>query len=117
MLCGRFDEVAKLYRLIKKDAISILVPYGPMKHEFDTLAEEAGKRGLTAEWIRRAAPLTVSLYRPREDAPVWERLEQVRVTRHAESDDWFIYRQPPGVQDYDEVLGLVPPDAQALWIG
>lgn len=101
-----FVKVAELYRLIPKNAINVLVPYDLTAYE--ELAEVRRAR-LTAEWIRKARPHTVSLYRPKPDLPVWQYLEAVPVTVGRSSDEWFIYLSK---DHYDkQLLGLVPPDA------
>ena len=110
-----FAEVAALYRVIEQDAINVLVPYD---HEtFDTLAEEARERGLTRDWIAKARPHTVGLFRPRRSDPVNDCLESICVAgskaREA-SGDWFIYT----AQDhYDPNVGLRPPSAMDCLIG
>jgi CRISPR/Cas system-associated endonuclease/helicase Cas3 len=62
-----FSEVARRYRVIAQDAISVLVPYEERLGEFDGVAAEVRANGLSANWMRRAQPLTVSLPRPRQD--------------------------------------------------
>lgn len=110
---GSFPDVAKAYRLIKQDAINVLVPYAPQQALYDQLREDADSRGLTADWIRRARPLTVSLYRPKDDDPVWGALLPVPVADwcQREQNDWFIYSI---AEDYHLQLGLVP--APHVWI-
>lgn len=111
-----FVDVAATYRLISCDAINVLVPYEAQMKQFLALAKEVTNTGLRADWIRRAQPLTVSLYRPKEDAAVWQRLEPIRVGRSETSDDWFIYREPKGCKEYSNELGLIPPDETTLWL-
>ena len=106
-----FKEVAKLYRLIEQDTINVLVPYDAAA--FELLSGEVRKTGLTASWIHRARPFTISLYRPNKNNHVLGRLEPVRVGRDETAHDWFIYSYP---KDYMED-GLIPPDGPAIWIG
>lgn len=108
-----FVAVASLYRVINQDTINVLVPYCDAMDQFDMLAGEVRDVGLTGGWIRRARPLTVSLYRPREGSHTWERLEHVRIGKNDEASDWFIYCDP---KDYDKNVGLIPPDGPALWL-
>ena len=110
---GNFPDVARTYRLIKQDAINVLVPYAPQRMLYDQLRNDADTRGLTADWIRRARPLTVSLYRPKDDDPIWDALLPVPVAgwRRREQNDWFIYSV---AEDYHPQLGLVP--APHVWI-
>jgi CRISPR-associated endonuclease/helicase Cas3 len=110
---GSFPDVARAYRLIKQDAVNVLVPYAPQQTLYDQLRSDADSRGLTAAWIRRARPLTVSLYRPKDDDPIWGALLPVPVAgwRQREQNDWFIYSV---AEDYHPQLGLVP--APHVWI-
>jgi CRISPR-associated helicase Cas3/CRISPR-associated endonuclease Cas3-HD len=112
-ICERsFPKVAQEYRLIKQDALNVLVPFEP--RSFDALAAEVRETGLTYSWIRRARPHTVSLFRPRPDSVVMNHLEPVRLARgRGESEEWFIYRTP---EHYHERRGLMPPQADAVLI-
>ena len=98
-----FAEVACLYRVIEQDAVNVLVPYQPV--EFKKLAEDVrGKVGLTRDWILRARPYAVSLYRPKRDAPIRDRIVPLPAGRGEESDDWFEY--VGDAKDYDPKTGL-----------
>ncbi len=105
-----FVEVAKLYRLIPDATINVLVPYDPS--EYKKLAEEARKRGLTAEWIRRARPHVIGVYRPRSGDTITQFLEPIPI-RGEPSGDWFIYTES---SHYDRLLGLNPKQAPESWI-
>jgi len=110
---GNFPDIAQHYRLISQDAINVVVPYYEQLSEFDFLRDEAEGKGLTADWIRRARQLTVSLYRPRmENDPIWGALEPVSVARRKRDirrkDEWFVYVDK---EHYHPYLGLVPPDS------
>lgn len=110
---GSFPDVARAYRLIEQDAINVVVPYAPQRALYERLRSEAETRGLTAAWIRRAQPLSVSVYRPRDDDPIWEALLPVPVAggRQRAQSEWFIYAV---AADYHPQLGLVP--APHVWI-
>ena len=90
---GSFPDIAHEYRLIKQDAINVLVPYQLRIEEFNKLNDEGNKVGLTSEWIKRARPLTVSIYRPKPDDTIWDSLIPVKVAgrKEREQNDWFIY--------------------------
>jgi CRISPR-associated helicase Cas3/CRISPR-associated endonuclease Cas3-HD len=62
-LIGRdFCRVAKSYRLIEQDAVEVLVPYD--EGAFASLRSEVEGMGYpTREWIRKARPHAVSVYR------------------------------------------------------
>lgn len=113
--CGSFPDVANLYRLIKQDAINVLVPYVPQQALFDSLRAQADDTGLTAAWMRAARPLTVSLYRPKDSDPIWDALLPVPVAgwKQREQNDWFIYAVS---EHYHPQLGLVPPGTLNTWI-
>lgn len=93
VMAGSFPDIAKEYRLIKQDAINVLVPYQTLIEEFDKLCDEGNKIGLTSEWIRRARPLAVSVYRPKPDDTIWDSLITVKIAgrKDKEQNDWFIY--------------------------
>ena len=112
---GSFPDIAKEYRLIKQDAINIVVPYGERISEFELLLDEANKIGLTAEWIKRARPLTVSVYRPKYNDIIWESLVPVKIAarKDRENNEWFIYMKK---EDYHPMLGLIPSDSPNIWI-
>lgn len=113
--CGNFPDVASLYRLIKQDAINVLVPYSPQLALFNSLRNQADDTGLTAAWMRTARPLTVSLYRPKDTDPIWDALLPVPVAgwKQREQNDWFIYAVP---EHYHPQLGLVPAGTLNTWI-
>jgi CRISPR-associated endonuclease/helicase Cas3 len=106
-----FAEVARLYRVIDENTITVVVPYKP--RPYGELVSGARANGLTAAWIRRAQPYAVSVFRPPDVHPIWTCLERVRVGRKAHSDEWFIYTC---LDDYDRSLGLMPREAPALWL-
>jgi len=108
-----FAAVAKLYRLIGEDTINVLVPWSQALDEYHRLADMARREGLNARWMRDAQPYAVSVYRPRNDHPIWTCLERIPLTVKAFSDEWFIYRCQ---EDYHDDLGLLPRDAPALWL-
>lgn len=116
VIAGSFPDIAKEYRLIKQDAINVLVPYQQLMEEFGKLYDEGNKIGLTSEWIRRARPLTVGIYRPKPDSAIWDSLIPVKVAGRGdrEQNDWFIYIKN---EDYHPMLGLTPSGLLNVWIG
>jgi CRISPR-associated helicase Cas3 len=109
--CQDFPETAKLYRLIKQDAISVLVPFD--EAAFGALTARLRKEGrLTAAWIQDARPHTVSLIRPKDDDPIQRFLAPAPVGKGETSDDWFVYLN---ADHYDrKLLGLT--GAEDSWI-
>lgn len=113
---GSFPKVATYYRLIKNDAINVVVPYSECLDEFKYLKYEADKRGLTADWIRLARPLTVNLYRPKdENDTIWDALIPVKIAGALDrtQNEWFIYAV---TEHYHPNLGLVPTGSLSTWI-
>ena len=101
-----FAQVCQYYRVIKQDTINVLVPYE--REVFSRLKEEVNSRGLSREWIIKARPYTVSLFRPRSPQDeLYLCLEPipVRPGRLEETSDWYIYRKE---EDYDLETGLNP---------
>jgi hypothetical protein len=107
-----FETVAREFRLIADDAINVLVPYD--LEEFDRLCTEVEKTGLTATWLRRARPHSVSIFRPRPRDPILRYLKPVPVVKGGDSSEWFIYLEPDHY-DRETDLGLVvPAESQVL---
>lgn len=110
-----FPEVARQYRLIKQDSINVVVPYAEQLALYKELVAEISSSGLSRRWIQKARPLTVGLYRPKSDEPIWGALQAVNYQKAGENQltDWFIYLRE---EDYHPQLGLVPPQHLHLWI-
>jgi CRISPR-associated endonuclease/helicase Cas3 len=98
-----FEEVAKLYRLIEKDAVNVLVPYD--ESEFTALRDRACRYGVTREWAMAARPQSVGLFRPPREDPVWSYLEPLPLAGRSRSDAWFVYTRR---EDYHRDVGLIP---------
>ncbi|HEV7670762.1 MAG TPA: CRISPR-associated endonuclease Cas3'' [Thermoanaerobaculia bacterium] len=114
-----FAEVARLYRLIEKDAIEVLVPYDP--EAFEALRAEVIAAGRPlSRWVKKARRHAVSLYRPKRGDEVWSVLAPLSAVpnkkgerdERLEKDEWFVLT---GAGEYDrELLGLV--GAPKVWI-
>jgi CRISPR/Cas system-associated endonuclease/helicase Cas3 len=105
-----FVEMAKAYRLIVQDAIQVLVPWADRYDEFLELRTEADRQGISANWMRRAQGLAVSVYRTHDGPPAWAIPAKLR--RGGVSDEWFILEG----NFYDERLGLNPPQGEQVFI-
>ncbi|MGN1456601.1 MAG: CRISPR-associated helicase Cas3' [Acutalibacteraceae bacterium] len=57
-----FPAVSKLYKFIDNSAVNILVPYEKCIDEYNMLKAEAEQHGISKQWIRRAAKISVSCY-------------------------------------------------------
>lgn len=110
-----FPEVARLYRLIEKDAVNLLVRYPEAESEVEALAAEVRREGLTASWVRRARPYSVAIYRPDRAMLQSSFLEPVPLRgkgRAGEAQDWFLCLDP---ECYDPDLGLnLPAGSRSL---
>jgi CRISPR-associated endonuclease/helicase Cas3 len=105
-----FVEIAKAYRLIVQDAIQVLVPWADRYDEFLALRTEADRQGISANWMRRAQGLAVSVYRINGGSPAWAIPAKLR--RGGVSDEWFILEG----DFYDDTLGLNPPKGEQVFI-
>jgi CRISPR-associated helicase Cas3/CRISPR-associated endonuclease Cas3-HD len=107
-----FVEVRRLYRVIEEaDAINILTPY--QLDRYEELAAEVRRRGLSKSWMAQARPFTVSLFRPRGAARVYDFLEPVRFKDGTWAQDWFIHLRP---EHYHHKLGLQVPQEMELML-
>ena len=107
-----FVDTARHYYLIPKASVNVLVPYDLEAHE--NLSSEVRHNHLTKGWMVKAATHTISIYRPKKDAPISRWLEPVPVGRKDTSDDWFIYLNK---NHYHERRGLMPPESLECIIG
>lgn len=110
---GDFEKVAKVYRLIDKSAIHVLVPYQPEYCQalLDEIGDQKGKTGLLRAWIRKASRHSVDIFPPRKDSPIWNYLQPIEFFSSKRPSDaqtgW--YSLLPSLK-YDQKLGLVFPD-------
>jgi hypothetical protein len=116
---GLFPDVAKLYRIIKDDVIRVLVPYEP--NLFEQLRDEIQNTerftpDFLRNWIRRASPYAVNLFRPKDTDAIAPYLEPVQFSHRRKTEpreaDWFIAL--PSVQ-YDSLLGISA-EVEKQWI-
>ena len=109
-----YSETAQEYRLIKNDGIRVIVPFIGLKEEYDEIIQEARASGLTGQLLKRAAPLTVSVF-SRKDMEIF--LEPIPFKQAARSPDGTLpnsgyyclrvnqeicYKQRTGLQFPDE---------------
>ena len=103
-----FEAAAREYRLIDKAALNVVVPY--RSEIFAGLAQEIRDGWLTKDWISKARPYTVGVFRPAQDAVLWSWLEPVKVTHNEMAEDWFLLRDE---ELYHPSMGLRAPDGLA----
>ena len=114
---GSFPEVARTYRVIENDSINVIVADPESGETFAAVQHLAEKSGLTAELMRKARPLTVSLFRPKPEDPVWDSLLEVqsfKQGRRSRQESWYIAARP---EHYHPHLGYQPPAELNVWIG
>ncbi len=107
-----FAMVAELYRVIPDATINVLVPYDA--EVYSVLVESVRHDGISRDWIRSARPHTISVYRPRLEAPIARWLEPLKVSAKRQTEDWFVYLK---LEHYDRKTGLVPPESMDCLIG
>ncbi len=119
ILGANFEEVAKHYRLIDGDTINVLVRYN--RAEFDALVEEMSgdqprNPEMIRQWILRARPHAVGIYRPNASSGAWSHLQPVQFSRRRPVDNadanWF--HTLPGAE-YCTLLGLKLPEENS-WV-
>ncbi|NUP89294.1 MAG: CRISPR-associated helicase Cas3' [Candidatus Sumerlaeia bacterium] len=108
-----FPDVAKEYRLIRQDTVSVLVPYDP--EAFDSLKARLEKGGrLTAAWIRAARRHAIGIERWQiERGDIARFLQPTPLGYRTESKDWFVCLTPDA---YDPVVGWNPPTGAESWV-
>ncbi len=107
-----FQGVAQAYRLIEDDQLQILVPCPGMEELFYDLADQVRQSGVTAAWMRKAAPLTVHSYQreavQRNCEPLF-----VHIGRQKIAANWYIlcnsafYDPRKGLQWNTEFDGII----------
>jgi CRISPR/Cas system-associated endonuclease/helicase Cas3 len=114
---GNFPDVAKHYRLIEQNVISVLVPYDMATYQ--TLIAEAHTDDMAPKqiraWIRKARPHSVAVYRPANtNAEIWNHLIPLSLGADStdesdrgittETHDWW--RPANENESYDYFVGL-----------
>lgn len=101
-----YEKVAAEYRLIKSQGVQVLVPVPGGEVLYLELLEEAKQNGITAKWLRRAAPITVSTFDEKAAALHTERLS-FAARRSGECIPSNYYVLLPKREDcYTEDMGL-----------
>jgi CRISPR/Cas system-associated endonuclease/helicase Cas3 len=116
---GDFRDVASRYRLIQQDSIRVLAPY--KSDVFKQLRDEIeGVEHFTLDfirdWIRRASPHAVNLFRPKDNEPITSYLQPVQFSHRRTVETWeadWFYTLPD--VKYDPLLGIST-EVEKLWI-
>lgn len=101
---SNFPRVADEYRLIRDDCINVVVPYPPELDIYQQLL--ARRQHPNRRWFQSAREVCVSVFRPKQERPIWDHL--LPIEREGKAiHDWFLYRTP---EHYHPDLGLTPPE-------
>lgn len=57
-----FKEAERQYKFIPQSGVNVLVPYNGEIKLFEELSEESRIKGISKEWMKKAAPITVTSY-------------------------------------------------------
>lgn len=101
-----FPYVAQHYRLIPDDTVNVLVPFN---EEAEALRDEAREFGVSRDWMRRAQPYSVSVFRRYDGKmPMVYEPTSFRIGRggqRAECTEWFLCTCKDA---YSDLFGLIP---------
>ena len=108
-----YAGVEKNYRIIKNDGVQVLVPYEPENNRFEQLKTDALEHGVTAEWMRKAAPLCVTVYANDDFNRYAEQLYFAgkRNETMQPSGYWVLRRK----EDYHMDTGVQLKDSTLIW--
>ena len=106
-----FTGAEKQYRFIPQNGVNVLVPYQAEIKLFGELAAEARTKGISKEWMRRAAPITVTSYREDKLKDLAEPCFIMRKGKPEYVSGWYILLDD---QFYDEQSGLHFDDDSSL---
>lgn len=111
-----FAAAEKYYHFIPQTGVNVLVPYWDRKGNretvlFEELAAEARKKGISKDWMRRAAPITVTSYREDKLKALAEQCFIMRKGKKELIGGWYILLDG---QFYDERSGLHFDDESSL---
>ena len=105
-----FEKAEKEYRFIPNTGVNVLVPYKDNRN-FDDLLEEAREKGISKDWMRRAAPITVTSYREHKLKNLAEQCFIKTKYGTQPINGWYIITDK---KLYDEKTGLYFDDDSSL---
>lgn len=106
-----FTAAEKYYRFIPQTGVNVLVPYQAESELFEALAAEARTKGISGEWMRRAAPITVTSYREDKLKELAEPCFVLRKGKKEPISGWYILLDS---KFYDARSGLHFDDESSL---
>ena len=99
-----FEEAEKQYRLIDNAGVNVLVPYQGMPELYDRLARQAVMSGINKQWMKEAAPISVTSYRADKLRDLFEpAVIMLPGGKRVCSESWYIC---PKGRFYDDKCGL-----------
>lgn len=108
-----YHETAQEYQLVKNDGIRVIVPFIGLKKEYDEIVRELHSSGLTKDLLKRAAPITVSVFADKALDLFLELIpyERKRRTDNEDLHDSGVYILRPDYENwYDQKMGLRIPE-------
>lgn len=106
-----FAETEKQYKFIPSSGSDVLVPYEKSIELYNELCKEARTKGISKDWIRRAAPITVSSYRKDKLDEICEKCFIIQKGKRIILDGWYILNES---RFYNEKAGLHFEDDSSL---
>lgn len=106
-----FTETERQYRFIPQTGVNVLVPYQAEIELFEELAAEARAKGISKDWMRRAAPITVTSYREDKLKELAEPCCIMRKGKFERVSGWYILLSG---KFYDNQSGLHFDDDSSL---
>lgn len=88
-----FEETEKQYKFIPSSGADVLVPYDGSMELYDELCNEMRTKGITKDWLRRAAPITVSSYRKDKLDELCEKCFAIQKGERIFIENWYILNE------------------------
>ena len=111
-----YSKVAEEYRLITNQGIQLIVPWSKKEELFNNIRLKLEEKGLTAEIMREAAPITVSCFEKEwveqhaEPLYFWKRVNGTRV----KVESGYYILNAGHEKYYDEKMGLKIGEIEAM---
>ncbi|MGN0650273.1 MAG: CRISPR-associated helicase Cas3' [Oscillospiraceae bacterium] len=106
-----FERVEKEYRFITQSGANVLVPYSSERELFSELVSQAHANGISPQWMKLAAPITVSCYREDKLRDIAEQCVMYYKGKVYDVPGWYILHDD---KFYSEKTGLHFTDDSSL---
>lgn len=109
-----FADTDQAYRLIDNPGIRVVVPYAPLREEYDAIRNELGEKGITPLLMKKTAPFTVSCYHA-DQIEAWAEPVKFRIQGKISERDSGYYILRPHCESYyqNTDMGLQIPEPEA----